>query len=39
MTVPRVIRPFDHGLGVDRRWLGAAISFVELRAEAGRAGS
>ena len=44
MTVPRVSRPFDHGLGVDRRWLGAAISFVELRAvvgraEAGRAGS
>jgi hypothetical protein len=39
MTVPRVARPFDHGLGVDRRWLGAAISFVELRAGAGLAGA
>ncbi len=37
ITVPGVSRPFDHGLGVDRRWLGAAISFVEVRAGAGRA--
>jgi hypothetical protein len=34
LTVPSVTRPFDHGQGVDRRWLGAAISFVELRAAA-----
>jgi hypothetical protein len=44
ITVPSVSRPFDHGHGVDRRWLGAAICFVELRAGArlageGRAGS
>ena len=33
LSVPGVARPFDRRLGGDRRWLGAAISFVELRVE------
>jgi hypothetical protein len=31
LSVPAVARPYDRGINEDRRWLGAAVNYVELR--------
>ena len=35
VSVPAVARPCDRGVGPDRRWLGAAVTFLELRPATG----